>query len=127
MFNFSTSTRAWRFLISVVACLLCLTLQLSSANPMRPDTGKPAVTPTQKPTAVVSAPALPTLSSILIIGDYRVAVFTRGRERTIGQRINGYTVVQIEPEYIVMKQGTREVTLKIKSRGALSITPAGKE
>lgn len=127
MFKFiPTEPMVWQTACIALIITASLCLVPVEANPMRPDTGKPATTST-KPVQTVTQPSLPALTSTLIIGDYRVAVFTRGRERTEGQRINGYRVIRIEPDYVVVEQGNKKVTLKIKSVGALSITPASKE
>jgi hypothetical protein len=105
--------------------VMCLVLaNLSFANPMRPDpaaqTVKPAVTKT--PT-VVRAPRLPVLEGVVIIGDYRKAIFQGGQELRVGEQISGYTLSVIEAQFVQLKRGNAIRTLSIKTSGDFKITP----
>lgn len=98
---------------------------MAIANPMRPDPLVTEVKPivTQK-TTVVRAPRLPVLESIIIIGDYRKAIFQGGQELTVGEQISGYTISVIEAQTVQLKRGSAIRTLSIKTSGDFKITPA---
>ncbi len=109
----------------LVITLVAFSLTLANANPMQPDNyRKPAVSTTKK---VSAAPKLPTLTNILIIGDYQLATFNDKTELTLGETISGYQLVEIQPTYVVVLQNNKQTKLELKTTGALAITPAKEE
>lgn len=113
-------------LIALSFTLTLLGASTAIANPMQPDgyVVKPKIT--VKKAAPV--PKAPGLESILIIGDYRVAVFTNGEEKQTGELTkNGYSVDKIEPGFVVLKRGSKETILTLKNTGELVIKPANEE
>jgi type II secretory pathway component PulC len=81
---------------------------------------KPAVT-------VIQEPRVPELSSILIIGERRTAMFNNGDEKKVGDTIAGHIVKRIEPSYVILERAGKEHILKLPTVGELVITPAKEE
>jgi hypothetical protein len=106
-------------------CLLLIGLaQPLVANPMRPDplSTQPQVrSTTTKP--VVKTVRLPTLENIIIIGDYRKAVFRSNREVSEGDMIGSFQLLQVNKDSVVLKRGQQLKTLFLKTSGEVSITP----
>lgn len=106
----------------ILFTLLCGVCLSAAANPMQPDYYQPQ-TKTVKRAA--PAPAVPELRSILIIGNYRTAVFNSdSTEKQIGESISSYRIIQIEPDYVVLERNGKQTTLKLSTTGELQIMPA---
>lgn len=120
---FNRTLRLPKLLAPALAMLLCLS-GAAHANPMQPDSYRVTAKPVVK---VTPEPKTPTLSSILIIGNVRAAIFSNGEEKKVGDTITGYTVKTIEPTFVVLQRGSKEKTLALSTAGELVITPAKEE
>ncbi|TCS43182.1 hypothetical protein [Reinekea marinisedimentorum] len=108
----------------LTALILGLCSATAFANPMQPDNYQITVKPVVKAAPV---PKAPELTSILIIGNIRTAIFSNGEEKKIGETIAGYTVKTIEPTYVVLLRAGKEKTLALSTAGELVIQPANEE
>ena len=98
------------------------------ANPMQPDRLQPApvsttnITP--KPVATIR---WPRLNSIVIIGDYRKAIFNNDLEIALGDTQAGYQLIQVEKDHVVLQRAGKRQRINLPTTGATIITPAVEE
>ncbi|WP_320827273.1 hypothetical protein [Reinekea sp.] len=105
----------------LLAILLAVPL-IGVANPMRPD---PVAAPSGSASSgPVAAPRSPRLTGIVIIGDWQRAIFSGQRERKIGDRIAGFTLMAISATSVVLKRGGQTIQLTLQSSGEVLISPA---
>lgn len=115
----------FRFIASLTSTLLLTTV--ASGNPMQPDRG--TSTPTQPKASISrpSLPALPRLSSIVIIGDLRKAVFNTDQEIALGESINGYRLINLDNQTATLQRGSVTRTLTITTPGEFTLLPVNEE
>jgi hypothetical protein len=117
----------YKYLIITLA--FTVGISFTHANPMRPD----PIT-TQQPTVksgntkpIVRKPKLPVLINIVIIGDYKKAIFRGNEEIREGDLILGYQLSEVSKDYVVLKRGQRLTRINLKTPGEFSVTPADEE
>lgn len=89
------------------------------ANPMQPDN--------QPPPTVKSERKLPSLTAIVMVGDVKKAVFNGNREVSLGDLINGYRLVLVEPSYVVLRGSNGQKKIILKTAGAFVLSAAAEE
>ena len=109
-------------------CVFVAAVGAPLANPMRPDpiNSTPSNT-TVAPTVVKQTIKWPRLDGVVIIGDYRKAIFNQTNEVLLGESIAGYQLVDVEKDYVVLKRGSTIKKINLTTTGALSITPSVEE
>lgn len=113
---------------SLLFTLLISALAISAAaNPLRPDTQRARPVTTTATAAVAPVPSLPTLSDVLIIGDYRSATFNESQTLNEGDTINGYQLVEIHPQYVLLERRGNITAVELPVVGSLQISPAIEE
>lgn len=112
------------------ACIFTVIVAListASANPMRPDSFNPPVAPSNNSGTTTQRradPPVPKLQAVIIIGDYRKAIFTGNREARLGERVGAYVLTTVEPSYVILSRGTLTKRLNLKTAGSTLVTPA---
>lgn len=109
-------------------CLLLISIGSLGANPMRPDNMQPQVAPmksTQVPTIRV-APK-PILQDIVIVGQYKAAVFRGNKTVELGELINQYRLIDVTPSYVVIAKGQQKQQLYLPEFQQVQIRPASEE
>lgn len=116
--------------MSRIAALFMVALAFpvtATANPMRPDpTGSAPVQPETTVTRK-APPALPRLDAIIIIGDLRKAIFRSDQEITLGESINGYRLIDLDPESVTLQRGSVTRKLTLTTPGEFTMVPADEE
>jgi hypothetical protein len=109
----------------LLALSLFLVIALTAtANPLRPDpiSTQPQVK-SSTPKPVVRVVRLPILENIVIIGDYRKAIFQGNKEISEGNVIGDYLLLSVNQNSVVLKRGQQLKTLFLKTSGEVMITP----
>lgn len=107
---------------------LCLTLALLTttgaalADPMRPDTVRPApkVVPAPQPEPTF------TLTSIYRL-DHQAYAVINGQWLTLNDTLNNYQLMTIRSDQVLLQRGNRTRTLTLQQAGTLAITPIDEE
>lgn len=108
---------------NILLLIMCTTLSMMVwSNPMRPDSL--SKTNPRTLSSESKASTLPKLKDIVIIGQYRIAIFSNERELTKGQAISGYTIDAIEPDFVLLRSGNRTKKLELLGVGDVTISPA---
>lgn len=93
------------------------------ANPMQPDRISAPVVKAQPAAVTPKPPPIPKLEDILIIGALKKATFSGAGEVIPGEMINGYELINIEPQSVTLQRGNRTYLLTLTASGEFNITP----
>jgi len=110
-------------LMHYLFALLLVVPLTAAANPMRPDPLQAQVSSVPAKTTR-AAMRLPKLTAIVVIGDWRRAIFSGDREHKVGDRIGGFTLVAIDSTRVLLKRGSQTTQLTLQSSGKMLIAPA---
>ncbi len=113
---------------SFFTVLLLLVFQCVSANPMQPDniTATKPATSTNKPIAAKTV-RWPALSSVIIIGEYRKAIFSNTWELNLGESRSGFKLISVEADHVVLQYGNTRKQINLSTLGETKITPVVEE
>lgn len=108
---------------------LMLASPLLTANPMQPDpvNSPPAPEPVVDEPVRPKAPALPQLEGIVIMGPLRKAIFNGAREVRVGERINGYQLIDVSASSVTLQRGNQTRILTLTTPGDFTMSPATEE
>ncbi|MEX0623478.1 hypothetical protein [Saccharospirillum sp.] len=111
-----------RFTATCLTLALLTTTGAALADPMRPDTARPAprTAPAPQPEPTF------TLTSIYRLDQQAYAVIN-GQWLTLNDTLNNYQLMAIRSDQVLLQRGNRSRTLTLQQAGTLAITPTDEE
>lgn len=97
-------------LVAVAVVMAILALPASASSPLKDPTRPPTLKQVKKPPKAARKPLRWVLGSTLVSGQRRTAVIN-GRVLSVGERIAGARVLEIQPSRVRLRRNGRDITL----------------